>query len=125
MYGKILLMLTLAASPMHAEELLWQWSAILVPPAAADLITTEKAIARGAREVSPLLARTGLEGRIALRVVGLTTVVVAARYLHRRDRKVASWGLVVGVALAQTLAAVHNHRLERGEPAGFKVTIRF
>lgn len=60
--------------------------------AAADLVTTEIALRRGAEEHNPLM-RGGTASRIAVQAVSVTVTLWLARRLERRHPQLVKWGL--------------------------------
>ena len=86
---------------------------MLVTTGTLDLLSTEAAIARGAHETSPIPRWAGAKGRIALHVAGGAIIVGAASVIKKRGHKKTAWALVIALAVAQSYAAIRNHRLER------------
>jgi hypothetical protein len=87
-------------------------SSVFVASGVADLVTTRQAIGRGAFEANPLMGQ-GATRQIALKAVGTTAVMLAARADARRHPTRAKVLLYVGSALWFGVAA-HNHTVMQG-----------
>lgn len=104
----------LASGPIEAGEAEW----ILAGAAAADLVTTEIALARvpGAIEGNPLMTDRAV--RIAARVAVTGAVIGVHRSLKRKGEDRKAKLLLVAVAAAWTAAAVWNARQIARAPGG-------
>ena len=111
-YLAIILAVLLAVPASAAGDKLI-WTTILVPPAMADCLTTESAIARGGMEGNPIMRWTGPNGRVALKLATNAAFVHFADKLKRKGHHKTAWALVIGFAVYQGLLAINNHRYGR------------
>jgi hypothetical protein len=80
---------------------------LVVASAAADLITTERALSRpGLYEGNPLMQTPG--ARVGVKAVATAVVLLGCREMDRREHHGWSRGLRLAVVLAWSGAAVNN-----------------
>lgn len=100
----------LAVAPAHGGDdvSVWKPAAIYGLGAAADLASTELALARGARELNPLSQQRG--SRIAVKLAGAAGLTVADIYLQRTGHRGWVRGLRIGMTVLAVGITVHNSR---------------
>ncbi len=107
-YPAIVLAVLLAVPASAGDKLIW--TTILAPPAAADCLTTESAIARGGMEWNPLLRQVGLSGRAAIKLATNVGIITFADWLKSKGHRKTAWSFVIGFAVLQGVWAINNYR---------------
>jgi hypothetical protein len=75
-----------------------------------DLITTEIALSRGAREANPIMAKAGGPGRAALKAGAMVPLIIVADRARKKHPKASLAALLIAGGI-QGAAAIHNTRV--------------